>query len=106
MNKKIFIILAVTVLFGGFIAISNVSAHYSRDQVNTEVKNIDNGVQITVTSDDSQIIKEIQANASWYKDSFGYGQHSDSYVDCGCPMNCMGGGKGSGYYHGSHGSCC
>ena len=47
--------------------------YYGDLDVKTDVKNIDKGIQVTITSEDPQIAKNIQENAGWFRDFFRYG---------------------------------
>jgi len=80
MRKIAFIGLTLVILIGlATTAILDARAprYYSGENIKTDVKKIDNGIQITITSDDPEITKEIQENAGWYEESFKYG-----YWDC------------------------
>ena len=80
MRKIAFIGLALALLIGlATAAILNARAprYYAGENRKIDVKKIDNGIQITITSDDPEITKEIQENASWYEQPFKYG-----YCDC------------------------
>ena len=107
MKRKFFAGMAAVVLIGFAATASNVfaQAYYSAEDVKTDVQKVEKGLQITVTSDDTEIAKDIQDNHRWYRDAFrhGYGQRPrgcrggrDDY--CGGP--CHRGTGGWGYGHG------
>ncbi len=93
-------------LIGFAATASNVfaQASYSAEDVKTDVQKVEKGLQITVTSDDPEIAKDIQDNYRWYRDAFrqGYGQCPRGYRGgrddyCGGP--CHRGFGGWGYSH-------
>jgi len=49
--------------------------YYADEKIKADVKKIDKGIQITLTSDDPEIAKDIQENARWYTDILKYGGH-------------------------------
>ena len=101
MNKKI-LFWIVTLGIIGLLSV-NVYAHraYNDDQVKYDVKKIDNGVQYTITSEDKEVVKELQEDAdSWAKGS-GRGFFCQGYDGRGGHMMDMGGyGYGRRYHHG------
>lgn len=94
MRKILLISLALAVAIGLATTVI-LNAHtpgYCGDEgVKVDIKNIDKGIQITVTSDDPEITRDIQENARWYRDISRYGghHHPHSY-----------GGDRYGYNHG------
>jgi len=75
MKRILFIILVLVIALGlttaGILYAQN-QMYYSSEDIKAEVEKIDKGIQITVTSDAPEIVKELQANARWYRDSFKY----------------------------------
>ena len=76
MKKSIFVL---TLLFlGAVFSWNNVYAHYDKGDVKTEVKNVENGVQVTMTSDDPRQVAAMQDDRSYYRDTWardGYCPH-------------------------------
>ena len=107
MKRKFFAGMAAVVLIGFAATASNVfaQAYYSAEDVKTDVQKVEKGLQITVTSDDTEIAKDIQDNHRWYRDAFryGYGQRPRGYGArdggyCGGPCH-------RGYGGGGYGRC-
>ena len=105
MRKVLFVSLAAAVVIGlAGVCISNVfgQPYYSAEDIKVNVKKIDEGVQITVTSDDPEIAKDIQENYRWYRDAFQYGYCQGSRGSGGwrggyCGGPCSGSFCGRGY---------
>ncbi|MFH1767771.1 MAG: hypothetical protein ABH858_01235, partial [Candidatus Omnitrophota bacterium] len=94
MKVKILIIAAVLGVLGFLV----ISAYANREgciwggygeDVKTEVEKIDNGIQLTVTSGNKDIVKELHDNAEGLGESLffgkhhGYGEYNKGY-DHGC----------------------
>lgn len=72
MKTKILIAGLAIIAFG--LVVTTVYAHgpayQSNKDITTDVKKVDRGIQITVTSDDPNITKYIQENTGWYENAF------------------------------------
>ena len=73
MKKSIVFSLVLAVAIG--LALSGILyAHtpgsYTDEDVKTEIKKIDKGIQLTVTSDDPEKAKDIQQHTKWYERFF------------------------------------
>jgi len=94
MRKILLISLALALAIGlatTVILDAHTRPYYGDEDIKTDIKKIDKGIRITITSDDSEIAKDIQENARWYRDIFRSGgdHHPHSY------------GRGRyGYHHG------
>ncbi len=78
MRKILLIGLALAVAIGlttTVILNAHTPRYYGDQDVKTDVKNIDKGIQITITSDDPEIAKDIRENGRWYRDISRYGGH-------------------------------
>ncbi len=78
MKKILLISLAMAVAIGlatTVILNAHTPRYYGDEGVKTDVKNIDKGIQITVTSDDPEVARDIQENGRWYRDISRYGDH-------------------------------
>lgn len=67
--KKNSLLLLVMASVLSLIFLTDVYAHYVKDDIKTEVKKIDKGIQITLTSDDPEVAKDIQENSRYYKEA-------------------------------------
>jgi len=76
MRKRLFI---ATLSLVSLILLSiNTYAHYHRfikSDVKVEAKNIDKGIQFTITSDDPEVTKELRENSQYYKDLLADGDY-------------------------------
>ena len=78
MRKILLISLALAVAIGlatTVILNAHTPGYYGDEEIKTDVKNIDKGIRITLTSDDTEIASDIQENVRWYKDIFRFGDH-------------------------------
>lgn len=94
MRKILIISLALALTIGlatTVILNAHTPGYYGDENIKTDVKKIDKGIQITITSDDPEITRDIRQNAKWYRDIFEYGGHHHSSP--------YGGGR-YGYHHG------
>jgi len=76
MKKIISVSLALALVTGlatAFILYAYVPGYYGDENLKTDVKKIDKGIQITITSDDPEIVKDIQEDARWYTEMLRYG---------------------------------
>jgi len=95
MRKILLISLALALAIGlatTVILDAHTRGYYGDEDIKTDIKKIDKGVQITITSEDPEIAKDIQENARWYRDIFRSGGHHDPHA--------YGGGR-----YGSHHGC-
>ncbi len=69
---SIMLLLALGLFVTGVYAHGN-DPYYSGKDVKSEVKKIDKGIQITFTSDDPQIARQIQEDARYYETTFANG---------------------------------
>lgn len=96
MRKILFISLALALAIGLATTVflnAHTTGYYGDEDIKTEVKKIDKGIRITITSDDPEITKDLQENSRWYRDIFrSGGQHHphsysgrryDSHRECG-----------------------
>ena len=70
---KIKFLTLTLLLLASLVLVSvNTYAHfprdYARDDIKTEAKKIDKGIQLTITSDDPEVAKEIQENSRYYEE--------------------------------------
>lgn len=73
MKTRFFI---VTLLVASFIFfLVSAYAHDVKSGIKTEVKKIDKGIQVTITSDNPDVAKEIQENSRYYEDMLAYDDH-------------------------------
>jgi len=84
MRKILLISLALAVAIGlatTVILNAHTPGYYGDEEIKTDVKKIDKGIRITLTSDDPEITRDIQENARWYRDIFRFGgqHHPHSY---------------------------
>lgn len=92
--KKLLLIVGIMSMIAGSFFIGNV---YSQNQNNTtyenikvDVKNIDKGVVITVTSDDTDLVKHIQSHSDWYGNMYHQGYFCPDHMhNCMMNNNCM-----------------
>lgn len=78
MRKILLISLALAVAIGlatTVILNAHTPGYYGDEETKTDVKKIDKGIRITLTSDDPEIARDIQENVRWYKDIFRFGDH-------------------------------
>jgi len=78
MRKILLISLALALTIGlatTVILNAHTPGYYGDEEIKTDVKKIDKGIRITLTSDDPEIAKDIQENARWYRDIFSYGDY-------------------------------
>lgn len=68
MRKSPLLLLAIVSSIS-LICLTNVYAHYVKNDLKTEVKKIDKGIQITLTSDDPEVAKDIQENSQYYEEA-------------------------------------
>lgn len=81
MKKSIFVL---TLLFlAAVFSWNNVYAHYDKGDVKTEVKKIESGVQVTMTSDDPSLVTAIQDDSKYYRDKWNH----DGYCPHMRPVN-------------------
>ena len=66
MRTRFFIVSILVASLMLFLA--NASAHYAKSDIKTDVKKIDKGIQITLTTDDPEVAKEIQENSRYYEE--------------------------------------
>lgn len=94
MKVRFLILTILLATFGLFLvsAYAHGPAYYGDEDVKTEVKKIDKGIQITITSEEPEIATDLQEHTRWYKRIFEMGNY--------CPM--MGYIK---YSHSRHHSC-
>lgn len=75
--KKAIVFSLVLALAIGVVAAGILYAHdpasYGDKDVKVNVKKINKGLQITLTSDDPEIAKDIQKDAKWYEKFFASG---------------------------------
>lgn len=70
--KKIFLISALIITFGlAFVvnAYAHYPRHYGKEDIKVETKKVDKGLQIIITSDDPEVIKDIQENERYYEET-------------------------------------
>lgn len=87
---SIMLLLALGLFATGVYAHGN-DPYYSGRGVKSEAQKIDKGIQITLTSDDPQIARQLQEDASYYETTFANGGYCcphmgrtaqrDSYMD-------------------------
>lgn len=84
MKIKILILSIVVVILGLFVvnAYSHYRDFYNEEDVKVDVKKIDKGIQITITSDDPDVVKDIQENVKWYKNIFKHVEKYNMYDNC------------------------
>jgi hypothetical protein len=66
--RKNSLLLLVIVSALSLIFLTNVYAHYVKGDIKAEVKKIGKGIQITLTSDDPEVARQIQENSRYYED--------------------------------------
>lgn len=66
MRKNYFLLLAIVSAIS-LIFLTNAYAHYVKDDIKTEVKKIDKGIQVIIISDDPEVAKDIQDNSRYYE---------------------------------------
>lgn len=71
MKNKFFTGFALAAVIGLTVSVFG-QAYYSAEDIKTDVRKADKGLQITVTSDDPEIVKDIQENYRWYRDALRY----------------------------------
>ncbi len=92
--KKVFLIVAMISAIAIVALIRNVysqdtaSQSTAHENIKVDVKNIDKGVQITVTADDTDFVNHIQSHASWYENMFKHGYFCPKMHDCKIHNNC------------------
>ncbi|MFQ5867613.1 MAG: hypothetical protein ACE5IT_06430 [bacterium] len=97
MRKILLISLALALVIGLAMTVildAHTRGYYGDEDIKADIKKIDKGIQITITSEDPETAKDIQENARWYRDIFRSGGHHDSLP--------YGGGR-YGYHHGCGG---
>lgn len=70
--KKIFLISVLIITFGLAFVVSTYAhypRHYGKEDIKVETKKVDKGLQIIITSDDPQVIKDIQENERYYEEA-------------------------------------
>lgn len=94
--KFLVLALVIGIFFG--LATINVYAHknYADDKVKYDVKKIENGIQYVITSENADIVKELQEDAA-RADKDGSGGYCDNIQRGGHMMNW--GGRNSGYHY-------
>ncbi|MFH1783305.1 MAG: hypothetical protein ABH868_00180 [bacterium] len=81
MNKAL-VIGIVTIMLVGLILTGPIYAHYrshhwDEDEVKVDTKKIDNGIQITITSDNTEMVKDLQQDKRWSEKALSYGDYLD-----------------------------
>lgn len=93
MKKKLFISLALAVAIG-IASIGILYPHglgyYDEEDVKVKVKKVDKGIQLTITSDDPEIARDIQREAKWYREFFALREQDPYRNDYGHHRGMMG----------------
>lgn len=78
MRKILFISLILVVVIGlttTAILYAHYPTYYGDEDVKVYVKKIDKGIQIIITSDDPEVVKDIQENSRYYEDIVAYSDY-------------------------------
>ena len=78
--------LIVTILLGSLIfflanAYAHYPARYGKEDIKVETKKVDNGIQLTITSDDPKVAKEVQENVRYYEDVLASSEYCPHMAD-------------------------
>ena len=77
MKKKLLILTLIATFGLTFVVTTYAHKHYNKEDIKVETKKVDKGIQIIITSDDPEVVKDIQKNSGYYENIL-------AYSDC-CP---------------------